>query len=198
MSNKDSQQWSRLSLHSSHKSLYKSDQHHQRIDQAQFSLDTQRGKSTKSIHSPVSSSSRYRHLLKNAMDNINPHHDTSREIRGYGRPTRRSGRRTYPAFSPSRAGWWRLGTFYTWSFRPGPAVRASLGLRCLDVGDSGFIPRSTGVGRFCIVNNFRLLRCAILELAGRMEQLQVAIQLMWVEDDEDDESDDSWIDRDWS
>ena len=31
-----------------------------------------------------------------------------------------------------------------------------------------------------------------------MEQLQVAIQLMWVEDDEDDESDDSWIDRDWS
>ena len=31
-----------------------------------------------------------------------------------------------------------------------------------------------------------------------MEQLQVAIQLMWVEDDEDDESGDSWIDRDWS
>ena len=65
-------------------------------------------------------------------------------------------------------------------------------------GDSGFIPRPTGVGRFRIVNNFRLLRRAILELSGRMEQLQAAIQLMWAEDDEDKESDDSWIDRDWS
>ena len=39
-------------------------------------------------------------------------------------------------------------------------------------GDCGFIPRPTSVGRFRLFNNFRLLRRAILELSGRMEQLQ--------------------------
>ena len=53
-------------------------------------------------------------------------------------------------------------------------VVASVQIPVPSSGDSGFTPPPTGEERFLInINNFRLLRRAILELAGRMKQLKL-------------------------